>query len=405
MKIKLNANIENSEADEELRRLIVNENTFDNPIFISNEEQGRWNGGTEPTIRTYKRGDDGRLILPRGYARTLLLHCKDQEINPEIVDERVTTPLSFPPGLKGVELRPYQNRCIEAAMKYDQGLVVVPTGGGKTLIALELIRLRRQKAMVIVHRRELLKQWCAVIEERLGLKAGVIGEGEFDIGAEISVAMVQTLNSCSDETKKIVNDFGLIILDEAHHAPASTFFDVIAQFPAKYRYGVSATPTRRDSLEMLIFYSIGPILQEVTRREVESVGAVVPAKILVLDTKFKPKSCNSWHEYMSMLSANGERNKFIVDLVCKDDKPVLILSDRVSHVELISEFLNKRGIVHVVAHGSLKDRDDIVQRMKECRMTVATVGLLGEGVDISHWEKVILASPFFFRSEANSSDW
>jgi superfamily II DNA or RNA helicase len=391
--IKLNSNIELINFGKEIKAKCVEANTFENPVYLSNEQNGHSNWNTDPLIKTYSRTENG-MILPRGFMRELIALCHESSVQFELVDERISVPCQYPDSLKEISLRPYQQRCISAAMRYDQGILVAPTGAGKTLLALEIIRARGQKSLIIVHRKELLKQWVDIIASRLGLTAGVIGEGSFELGNEVTVGMVQTLSSCADKTKKIVHGFGTVVLDEAHHAPAATFFDVIAQFPAKYRYGVSATPTRRDSLEKLIFFGLGPILEEVTRREVENVGAVVPAKIYVIKTRFKPEECNSWHEYLSMLSANGQRNDLIAKMVQTLNKPTLVLSDRVSHIELISEFLEKRKVEYVMAHGSLKDRDDIMQRMRESKVTVATVGLLGEGIDIAHWEAVILASPF-----------
>ena len=68
---------------------------------------------------------------------------------------------------------------------------------------MEIIKRREQRALIIVHRSELAKQWAAIIEERMGIKAGFIGDGEWSIGDQITVAMVQTLATRENETKAL----------------------------------------------------------------------------------------------------------------------------------------------------------------------------------------------------------
>ena len=143
MLIRLNANVVLEQADREIEERCIQDNTFCNPIYESNEQNGRaWaNRDVSEEIYTYRR-EEGSLVLPRGYVRDLLRICEAHGITPTVIDERASAPCSYPESLKGIVLRDYQQRAIEAAGKFGQGTIVSPTGSGKSLIGLEIIRER-----------------------------------------------------------------------------------------------------------------------------------------------------------------------------------------------------------------------------------------------------------------------
>ncbi len=378
----------------ELLSEIESQNTFANPIYESNELHGHSNWQTDPIIRTYEGFDSG-ISVPRGFLPDLLRLCQERDITPEIEDIRSIQPVAFPERLAGVDLLPYQARAVDQAMKIDQGVIVSPTGSGKSLIGLEIIRQRRQKTLIIVHRSDLLKQWLDVIEERLGIKASIIAEGEFDPSKDIVVGMVQTLASRLAETKKLSAEFGLVLVDEAHHLPAQTFYDVLGVLSAKHLYGLSATPGRRDGLELMIYRAVGPAIATISKKEVEELEATVPAEVYAFETGFNPGLVDSWHEYLHSITHSAERNLLIIDLAVRETAPVLVLCDRTEHVDQLCEMLTLREIPHVKAHGkiSAKNRESIIQQMREARLTIATTSLVGEGLDVKPWTILIMASP------------
>jgi superfamily II DNA or RNA helicase len=393
IKIYLRENIILHSPPADLLESVIKAHTFSNPKYVSNEEQGYSNWNVDSEITTYRHEGD-TLVLPRGYMRDLLSLCLENSLIPAIVDERISSPCDYPENLTGIELRPYQQRAIDSAMRFDQGVIVSPTGSGKSLVGLEIIRRRGQKALIILHRSDLGKQWLGVIKERMGLDAGFIGDGQWDIGEQITVAMVQTLAARENETKAISDTFGLILLDEAHHAPAETFFDVLGWLSAKYRYGLSATVERRDRLERMIYLVIGPAIETITKKEVENLHATVPVTVFVKQTGCKP-SADSWNEFLDIIMANGERNLQILELAMQAQGACLVLTDRIKHAEQLSEMLNARNVSHVLAHGQLgkKARSEAMESMKTAQITIGTTSLLGEGLDIASWSVLILAGP------------
>ncbi len=249
--IRVRENISIESPPEDLLDAIVKTNRFQNPKYVSNEKNGYSNWKIPETLETY-RFEGANLIVPLGFGGQLLQLCKEHDLKVDFEDKRVICPVDFQKALKGVKLRPYQDRAVKAALGSVQGVIVSPTGSGKSLMGCEIIRRRNQKTLILVHRAELAKQWITGIKKNLGLTAGLIGDGQWDIGKEITVGLVQTLSSREQQANELAQNFGLLLIDECHHVPAETFLDVLGWFWTRYRYDLSATLGRADGLMPLI---------------------------------------------------------------------------------------------------------------------------------------------------------
>jgi superfamily II DNA or RNA helicase len=162
-----------------------------------------------------------------------------------------------------MDLRPYQSAASDAIFKewleHDSTLVVIPTGGGKTILFADVIRrVFPRRALVIAHREELIFQARDKIERVTGLKADVeMGEYQADGGlfglARVVVSTIQTQCSGGDGGGRMAKfdpqRFGVLIIDEAHHATSPSYRRVIDYYrtnPALKVLGVTATPDRAD---------------------------------------------------------------------------------------------------------------------------------------------------------------
>lgn len=400
MKIEIGAEIKISEvggirSHENLMKEIEKVNTFPNPQHAENERMGYSNWGTPWTLELF-RWEDRVLILPRGFYSDLIDILNEMQISiADIEWDNVTVRRNVRfPDLKDVHLREYQVRAIENLSTHTQGCLVSPTGSGKSLIGIEIMRRKGQKSLVIVHRSDLAHQWQQVIFQVLGLKSGFIGSGHWIIGDQITIAMIQSISSMREEFQEISNQFGLVLVDECHHVPANSFYNILSMIPARYRYGLSATPKRRDGLDMLIYRAIGPCIANVDRSEVEELGATVPVNVQCVNTGFDPGPVESWNGYLQAITESLERIEVVI--VCiRSMKHTLILVDRIEHAQIIFKILKFRGADCVLVHGQMKkkERTEAVEMMKKAHITVGTTGLLGEGLDVSAWEVLILASP------------
>ncbi len=167
------------------------------------------------------------------------------------------------------EPRPYQVAALERWIEHDgRGLVVLPTGAGKTVVALMAIERMRLRTLVVVPTIELLYQWRDAIVERLqitGGKVGVVGDGQ----KEWRPITVTTYASAAMPTARI-GATGLLICDEAHHLPSPAYAEIARRSNAPYRLGLTATPERADGQHRALAELIGP---EIYRRAPADLSA------------------------------------------------------------------------------------------------------------------------------------
>lgn len=157
-------------------------------------------------------------------------------------------------------LRAYQREALaawEAAKR--RGVVVLPTGAGKTYVALRAILAVQRSALVLVPTIDLVQQWALELSTRLGIEVGRYGGGE----RELREITVSTYDSAVLFMPHRGDRFGLLICDECHHLPAEVTSRAAAQCLAPFRLGLSATPERLDGGHQRLVDLLGPIVHRV----------------------------------------------------------------------------------------------------------------------------------------------
>jgi hypothetical protein len=145
-------------------------------------------------------------------------------------------------------LRPDQDAAIEAWERGGQrGVIVKPTGTGKTEIALAIIARHQVSALIVTPLRDLMYQWQRRIKQALGVEAGVLGDGR----REVWPITVTTYDSAWIYMKEIGNRYRLIVYDEAHHLPGRTLHESALDCLAPMRLGLTATPERADGRDRI----------------------------------------------------------------------------------------------------------------------------------------------------------
>jgi superfamily II DNA or RNA helicase len=158
---------------------------------------------------------------------------------------------------KTVALRGYQKRALDAWDKSGRrGVIVLPTGAGKTVIAMKAIELVNQPSMVVVPTLDLLEQWRKKMQEEFGIEVGVYGGGE----NTVSAVTVCTYDSAYLRAAELGNRFALLIFDETHHLPGESFRQIAEMFTAPYRMGLTATYEREDMLHQELPRLIGGVV-------------------------------------------------------------------------------------------------------------------------------------------------
>lgn len=157
------------------------------------------------------------------------------------------TPKLHPP-------RPDQEAAIDAWMVNRNGVIVMPTGTGKTEVALHAIVRCRCATLVVSPVRDLMYQWHSRILAATRIDAGIIGDGVH----RVSPVSVTTYDSAAIHMPRIGNRFELIVFDECHHLPGPMRQDAARMSAAPFRMGLTATPDRRDGNHVLLDDLIGP---------------------------------------------------------------------------------------------------------------------------------------------------
>ncbi len=186
-------------------------------------------------------------------------------------------------------------------------------------MALYIIALRVQPTLIVVHTEGLMDQWVDSIEKILGVEAADVGricEGEFRIGDQITVGMVQTVQKRAQEISPYI---GQLVMDECHDAPIMQYVKTVEQFDCQYLLGLNDTPYRRDGLEQVLQWYIGPITGQVDEQDIMNSGNLNPGKAVLIPTGFTPDTdpSKNYGNALNEMTLDLNRNQFIAITILK----------------------------------------------------------------------------------------
>ena len=254
-----------------------------NPVFYKNQAIGTSNYDTARWIYLGKDHLSGYIQIPRGLQDELWENIKQADIDYEMEDERQQG-RKINVDFKG-ELRPEQDKALKELIRYDNGILHAATAFGKTVVSSAIIAQKKINTLIILESSALIEQWKEALEKFLNINEGLptyetktgrvrkrkslIGtlQGAHDsMTGIIDIAMAGSL--CKNgKYHKMMNEYGLVLIDECHHSASETIANVLKEVKAKYVYGVTATPKRGDGLEKINYMLIGPIRYSYTAKE------------------------------------------------------------------------------------------------------------------------------------------
>lgn len=281
----------------------------DNPDFWKLERMGLYTGAT-PRKLSLVEADAGELRLPRGASAAVAEVLAREGVRPEYRDETVSGTAAFLSTVGALEwtapfrLHPDQRSAAKACVRGRSGIVIGPCGSGKTEIALKAISEIGERAVVVVHTERILSSWVEKARERFPrARVGAFYGKRKEPDADVVVGMVQSVRNRLRSEPGWARGFGTFVLDEAHHASAKSFSEVVSQFPARWRLAFTATPKRRDGKEALFFDAFGAevgrsprtgrptssprTLFRVTDAGLERFGRILPIEVVVVPTEFE----------------------------------------------------------------------------------------------------------------------
>lgn len=333
--------------------------------------------------------DEKYLILPRGVIEDIKNFFDENNAKYIIDDQRYIQKAQYPK-IKFI-LREEQNKAIKNILKNDCSICVAPPGFGKTLIGAKMIEQRGVNTLVIVNKNMLLEQWIERFVNYFEMDKkdiGFLGKGKNKLNKKLDIATMQSLKNSID----IIKDYSFVIVDECHHIPAYTFETIIKTFQGKYALGLSATPNRKDGLEKILFHQLGKISYE--HKAKKSKNNIVK----VYKSEFVSENGN-FSELLTQICNDINRNKLIVSLIKEHIKnKILILTDRVEHINILNDMLLEDNIIPLVIHGGLnkKDQDEAMVKANDSKLIIATTSFFGEGIDFAHLDTIVFATPISF---------
>lgn len=328
------------------------------------------------------------------------------------------------------ELRQEQKPALEEMMKYDNGILQAATAFGKTVVCSAMIAEKKVNTLIILESSALLEQWKDALEKfldideklpeyktktgRIRVRKSLIGklQGAHDsMTGIVDIAMAGSLCK-KGEWHPLLDQYGMVIVDECHHAASDTIAEVLQKVTAKYVYGVTATPKRSDGLEKINYMLLGPIRYSYSAKEkVKAQG--IPHLVYPRFTRTvlpRGVTAEKMHpnEAYEMLRHNEARDEQILsdvkNCIAAGRTPV-ILSKYKDHSERLYDQMKGYAdkVFLMTGNNSKKEHKQIREQLQqtapeETLALVATGSLIGEGFDFPRLDTLIMATPVSFRS-------
>lgn len=298
----------------------------------------------------------------------------------------------------------YQGAALDAALAKGSGVIVFPTGGGKTELAAAILQSIGKQSCFLTHRKNLAYQTQERLSRRLGVPIGIVGDGVMDI-QPITVVMVQTAATCSPELRpelyKFLTTCEVLIGDEIHHAEsAETWWDQIVQIPAQWRFGLSATPNFTGQGLALVGL-MGEVVYKVSLLElIERRVLVIPRIWFVrVDSPMLDKKMAWVQAYKNGVVYAKLRNEKLTQVARTfqyEEKSCITLVKRIGHGDLLTDQFHRAKVRTDFIRGEIKQsqRDDIFGRLKDGSLhnVVAMDSIVGEGTDLPWLRAVVNAT-------------
>jgi len=352
-----------------------------------------------PSFPIYRESNN-KLYLPRHFG---------------IENYGVPDDMRLPPGTPidvsfNGSLRDYQENVVNIFMKTAKkndkigggGLLEIPCGRGKTVIALSIISQLKTKTLVVVHKGFLLDQWIERIAQFLpSAKIGKIQGQIIDIeDKDIVIGMLQSL-SMKEYPQDMFSSFGLTIVDECHHISSEVFSRSLQRIVTKYALGLSATMQRKDGLTKVFKMFLGEIIYKEEREKTDFV-LVKAVEFKTNDAEFNETAYDyrgnpAYSTMITKLCSYSHRSEFILKVLKKElqEKPgqqVMILAHNKNLLVYLFKAIEHRNIATVGYYvGGMKAND--LKESEGKNVIIATYAMAAEALDIKTLTTLILATP------------
>ena len=373
----------------------------------------RWVVG--PFKNKVKRGYIRRIIatvtvdnrkmycLPTGVVPNVLKFLESKKIEVEVTDDRNVRGKIVKPELKGITLREDQITTLRRALTNHNGVIIEPTGTGKTVLAAGILSAYQvgkggPKALFLAHTKDLVHQAREEFK-RFGFKTG-IWQAQTAVDGDVIVATRQTAKN--KELSKL-EQFGLLIVDETHHISdfKGDYFEIIYDCKNTVsRFGFTATKPTTIEAKWALESAIGPVVSEKTILEGNALGILAKPVIKLISyqgDEYSGIEKDYAQIYKSYISKNKLRNKIVVDIAeteAKAGRSSLIFISKLEHGQLIETMLKRRNLSCQFVHGASDTEKRLATKTnmqnKNDLIVICSV-IWKEGISIKSLNNVIMA--------------
>ena len=349
---------------------------------------------------------DQEISIPRGLKSRLL-----EQIDFDLVtyNDKTVVGDAIDISFKG-SLRTQQQTAANTLLEHEIGILEAVPGFGKTVVALYLMSIIQKSTLIIVHSKELLLQWKSKIDEFIDYPPSKLKKDHFigeyhgskkKLKGHVDIALIQSLTKLEDI--QLLKKYGLVLIDECHHASSDTYRNVLRNIDAKYIYSFSGTPKRKDKLDKIMYMYLGNIIYRTDKSELIKnrnyeqilVPRMTTFRIIDTSTKFT-QVCNELYK-------NTKRNYLITQDVInemKGNKNIIILTDRKEHIHILYEQLKyyDYDIFCLSGNNSTKERKLITEQIHQSKhyVIIATSQLIGEGFDLPSLNTMFITMPISY---------
>ena len=409
-------------AQNRVRRLAA----FGNPEFYKAQAMHR-SVHNIPRIVWCGDEDERSIMLPRGCEQKLVDLAREQGFACSFEDKR-NNDVPIRAEFSGA-LRNRQQKAADALLRHEDGILMAPTGFGKTVIGAYVIGKLKMRTLIIVPKTSLVDQWKERLAQFLDIEddrpplltksgkpskrkrpvIGQIGGGKNAPSGIVDVATFQSLSAKDDlgipHAKPVVGEYELVICDECHYGAAPNYELVMRSVNARRVYGLSATPKRSDGLERAIYMHCGPVRHKVDPKEQAAEQGfrriLQPRFTRIRLSSLEPGA--SFNQVAEALCEHSARNALIAEdaiSAVKSGRTPLVITSRKEHASEFARLLGESGIEAYVltGEGTAREKREKIERVRNAPgaryAIVATGAYIGEGFDLPQLDTLLLASPY-----------
>lgn len=310
------------------------------------------------------------------------------------VDEQLLSPVIEPIVLsEGFKLKPDQERCSKELQLLHKkrefsAVLEAPCGWGKTFQLAYYLWMVQQKTLILVDRTVLVTQMVEEIEGNTNIKVNVLSAKNKEVG-DINIATLQFLMKNPEVLAALAVTVGSVVLDECHVAPAAKFCRVIGQLPAKYRLGLSATPTRSDGLTQVIH-------DVFTNNTIVGVNDGLSCSLVGVsrDEIFNIQSLDTYKadydEFVTQPSISEDVTALLTEMVTQVGRIILLYTTSQVVQQHYFDLLTALGLRCVIVNAKTKKRTTIFKAVDNKEYDVIIAGnVLNKGVSIKRLDTCV----------------